>query len=139
MRIILTTIILGLTLTLTAQNIPVNFDDCEYEMFFVTADQSPEWNSKDQTLFDYLNKSLKDYKELKNANGKIILGILIYENGKTCCHSFTNMTDKDLSRKKFKKVVNEMPDWKPGKQKDKSIIFLYHAVLNIKNGKIENE
>ena len=32
-----------------------------------------------------------------------------------------------------------MPDWKPGKQKDKSIIFLYHAIFNIKNGIIENE
>ena len=108
-------------------------------MFFVTADQSPKWNNKDQTLFDYLNENLKDYKELENANGKIILGILIYENGKTCCHSFTNMTDKDLSPEMFKKVVNEMPDWKPGKQKDKSIIFLYHAIFNIKNGIIENE
>ena len=139
MRIILTIIILGLALTLTAQNIPVNFNDCEYEMFLVTADQSPEWNNKNQTLFDYLNENLKDYKELENANGKIILGIIIYENGKTCCHSFTNMTDKDLSPEKFKKIVNNMPDWKSGKQKDKPIIFLYHAILNVKNGKIEKK
>lgn len=139
MKLILATIILGLTVTLNAQTIPVNFDDCEYEMFFVTADESPKWNNNDTTIFDYLNKELKDYKELKKANGKIILGILIYENGKTCCHSFTNMTDKELSPEKFKKIVNNMPDWKPGKQKDSPVIFLYHAVLNVRKGKIENK
>jgi hypothetical protein len=128
--------IFGFISSINAQSLPVNFKDCEYEMFFVSADVKPEWKMETKDMTSFLNEKLKDYKELKKANGKIVIGILIYENGKTCCHSFTNMTKSNLDPKVFKKAVNEMPDWKPALQKDKPIIFLNQLVLNIKDGEI---
>jgi hypothetical protein len=105
-------------------------------MFFVTARTTPEWKEINMNLTTYLTKKLQNYNTFKNVNGKILLGILIFENGKTCCHSFTNMTGTDLDPEVFKKIVNEMPDWKPAKQDGKPIIFLKHLVINIKDGEI---
>jgi len=136
MRLLLATLLFGFSYAINAQNIPVNFNNCEYDHFSVTADNKPEWNNTDTTLVCYFNEKLGDYKKIRKTNGKIVLGILVYENGKTCCHSFTNMTNnKKIDPQIFKEVVNSMPNWKAGKQRGKPIIFLYHAILRIKKGR----
>lgn len=137
MKIVLTIILSISSFALNAQPVPVNFNDCEYEMFFAIADQPPEWNKPEQNIYDYLNERLNDYTIFRNAQGKIALGILIYENGKPCCHSFTNMTDWELEPEIFKNIVNDMPEWKPGKHQQKPIVFLYHILFTVRNGKVE--
>jgi len=115
--------------------VPVNFNDCNYDMFFVSADTKPMWNVDTLSQEDYFNNYFADIDEIKGINGKVILGIIIFETGKTCCHSFTDMTKSNLNPEIFKDAVNDMADWVPAKQQDKEIVFLLHLVLDIENGK----
>lgn len=117
------------------QSIPVNFKDCPVDQMFVTAETEPEWNCDTISMVDYMNKFLQEKNIEKIENGKIIIGILIYPDGKTCCHSFTNLTKTVLNAEKFKEIVNKMPNWIPAKQNGKEITYLKLQLLSIRNGK----
>ena len=119
----------------TCQIIPVNFKDCKTDKMFVTAQTEPKWNCDTISLVDYMNKYLQEKNIQKIENGKILIGILIYPDGKTCCHSFINMTKTVLDAEKFKEIVNKMPNWTPAKQDGKEISYLKQQLLSIRNGK----
>ncbi len=115
---------------------PVNFDGCKYDMFFVTADAQPAWKADSLNLASWLNRyfSRQPEKIPVEANGRIILGILIYEDGHTCCHSFIDLTKNKLDPQIFPKAVFLMPRWEPATQNGKPVIFLKNLVLEIKDG-----
>ncbi len=115
--------------------VPENFNDCEYDMFLITAETYPKWKVDSISITDYFNSLFAGKHELKGVNGKIYLGILILESGKTCCMSFTNLTNSNLNSDIFKTAVNNMPDWIPAKQKKTDIIFLHNLILYIEDGK----
>ena len=119
----------------TCQSIPVNFKDCKTDQMFVSAEIVPKWNCDTLSLVDYMNKFLQEKNIEKIENGKILIGILIYPDGKTCCYSFTNLTKTVLDAEKFKEIVNKMPNWTPAKQNGKVITFLKQQLLSIRNGK----
>jgi len=135
-RLLVLALFFGNVNTLFSQT-PVNFDDCEYDMFFVSAEEKPQWRIDSKTLEDYFNNKIADNESIKSVEGKVILGILILKDGKTCCHSFTDLTTSNLDPKIFKEIVDEMPDWIPAKQNGKNIIFLNNLMIEIKDGKIE--
>ena len=132
---ILTIFTILIPMIATCQIIPVNFKDCKTDKMFVRAETEPKWNCDTISLVDYLNKYLQVKNIEKIENGKILIGILIYPDGKTCCHSFTNMTKTVLDEEKFKEIVNKMPSWTPAKQNGKEITFLKQQLLSIRNGK----
>lgn len=140
MKSILLVIFSGINLTLFCQITPVNFNDCKYDMFFVSAETSPGWNNDTLSVPDYFNNyfSANSIKLENTTDGKIILGIIIFEDGKTCCHSFFNVTNKELDPEIFKDAVNSMPDWKPAIQKGKEIIFLNNLVIKVQKGVFTN-
>lgn len=119
----------------TCQIIPTNFIDCKTDQMFVSAEIVPKWNCDTLSLVDYMNKFLQEKNIDKVETGKILIGILIYPDGKTCCHSFTNLTKTVLDAEKFKEIVNKMPNWTPAKQNGKEITFLKQQLLSIRNGK----
>ena len=135
MKILFTILIVGLTITLKAQ-IPVNFDDCGSDMFFATAEQMPKWNNKSKTLEQFLENEFKVLKNIEKANGEIIIGIIVDEDGSVCCKSIINTTITELDTKTIKNIIDKMPKWKPAIQNSKSIIFLHHLIIKMKDGKI---
>ncbi len=136
MKLLLAILLLALSFTVSAQSIPVNFNDCEYVNYFLSAENKPEWKIDETALAGYFTEKLSGYEKIKKAKGKIVLGILVYADGKTCCHSFTNMTNtKEIDPQVFKEVVNSMPNWKAGKQRGRPIAYLYQAVLRVKKGR----
>jgi len=132
---ILTIFTILIPMIATCQIIPVNFKDCRTDQMFVAAQTEPKWNCDTISLVDYMNKYLQEKNIEKIENGKILIGILIYPDGKTCCHSFINMTKTDLDAEKFKEIVNKMPNWTPAKQDGKEISYLKQQLLSIRNGK----
>ena len=116
---------------------PINFP-CPYEKFFINVEEPPVWNSSETKLVDYLNNYCKkELIDLKGANGKILVGIIIYETGTVCCNSFTNMTGTELSSVDIQKIFNEMPKWKPGKHNGKEKIVLKYLILELKAGEFK--
>jgi hypothetical protein len=124
-----------LSLSVLSQIKPVNFSDCKPDKMFVQADSVPTWKCDSITIIDFMNKNVND-KELGNViQGRIIIGILIHQDGKTCCMSFFNLTKVDLNPLALKEAINKMPNWSPGLEKGKPITFLKQQVFYIKNGK----
>jgi hypothetical protein len=134
-----TTIILFLfllSLTCNSQSLPVNFDDCETKMFFTSVDEKPTFNKDSLDAFGYFNQYFKKEKQLEDFSGMVMVGIIIFEDGKPCCKTFINMTSEDIKPELFQKAVNDMPYWNPAKQKSKAVTFLMQLPLNFKNGQI---
>ncbi|WP_243348837.1 hypothetical protein [Parabacteroides sp. FAFU027] len=135
MRSLIITLSMFFSLTIYGQNKPVNFNECNFDGVFMQAQVEPQWNSKKMSLIEYLNKTIIDKNLERVKNGRIILGIIVNEQGKTCCHSFLNLTDKELDPAIYKDAVNKMPDWTPGKQSGYAIPFCKTVLLNIRNGR----
>ena len=116
-----------------------NFDDCSDKMFFVTAEENPKFENSGKDIYDYLNIKFRKSKLMKKVNGKILIGIIILEDGEACCKSFVNKTGKEIDSSKIKEIINAMPDWQPARNEGKAIPFLYNLILNVENGKIINQ
>ena len=114
---------------------PINFDDCKTDIMFVSAEIQPQWNDS-LSIPNYLNHYFDKHSFIlnKDINGKIVLGIMIYDDGKTCCSTFFNLTKSQLNPEQFRKAVNEMHKWVPAKQNGKAIIFLKNQIVEIKDG-----
>ena len=117
------------------QTIPVNFKNCKTDQMFLNADIEPKWNCDTIGMIDFMNKYIMDENLSKIEEGKILVGILIYPDGKTCCHSFGNFTKVELNPEIIKEVVNEMPNWLPVKQNGKEVTYLKNQVFTIRKGK----
>ena len=136
MKFQLTLLAILLSLSVYSQIKPVNFNDCNPDKMFVQAETIPTWKCDSISIIDYMNKCLNS-KELGNViQGRIIVGILIHEDGKTCCMSLFNLTKSDLNPLAFKDAVNKMPDWNPAIQNGKPVPFLKQQVFYIEHGKI---
>ncbi len=105
-------------------------------MFFAVVDQKPSFNNDGLTITDYFNQYFNETKAIENFTGKVFLGILIFEDEKPCCKSFTNMSQEDIKPKLFREAINNMPQWTPAKQKNKAVPFLIQLPLNFKNGQV---
>lgn len=125
-----------ISLTCHSQNLPVNFNDCKTDLFFAVVDQKPLFINDSLTILDYFNQYFNKTKAIKKFSGKVFLGILIFEDGKPCCKSFTNMSQEDIKPELFQEAVNNMPLWNPAKQKNKAVPFLMQLPLNFKNGQV---
>ena len=130
-------IVLFSSFKLFAQDVfmPVNFDDCGNAEFFIEAEKKPEWMNTAMSLSDYLNHALENNKDIKNVkNGKLFLGIFIGKDGIVKAKSFTNLTKVKLDPQVFRKIMNDMPKWKPAEQKDQKVNFVLSLPFSIKNG-----
>ena len=120
-----------------SQNAPINFNECQYDMFFIQVEEQPQWGLSDTTIVDYFNYYFENEKiNLQSANGKMLIGIIIYENGRPCIHSFMNMTSVKIQTDGLKKLIYEMPNWLPGKQNGQPVIVLKNLLLEFKEGKL---
>jgi hypothetical protein len=135
MKPLFITLFILLSLTIYGQNKPVNFNECSFDGVFVQAQVEPQWKTKTMSLIEYLNKTIIDKNLEQVKNGRMILGIVVNEQGKTCCRSFLNLTDKELDPAIYKDAVNKMPDWNPGMQSNNAIPFCKMVMLKIKNGR----
>jgi len=131
----LITILTVLFLIVNCRTIPVNFKDCKTDQMFVKADTEPKWNCDSIGMIEFMNKYIIDENLNKIEEGRILVGILIYPDGKTCCHSFGNFTKAELNPEIIKEVINRMPNWFPAKQNEKEITFLKNQLFTIRKGK----
>ena len=131
-------IILGVFLlsNINAQSTPVSFEDCKPSEFTIESDKKPKWNNDKQSIVDYLNIQIQNSEGVRKVKGKVYLGIIVFDDGSTCCHSFTNMTNKEVDPDLFKDIVNNMPNWLPGQLQDKPTTYLHSIIVYFKKGRV---
>jgi len=121
----------------TSQIKPVNFADCDMAGVIRPTDKEAAWKSESESVTDYLNKSIKD-KQLKKAKkGKVFIAVIVMPNGKVCCASFVNLSDRELNAYAFKNAINAMPDWTPAMQGGKEVKSVKMLAFDVqKKGKL---
>jgi hypothetical protein len=141
MRTILLIFFILLTGRGFSQNIPIGFGDCEFDYIWAGITEPPTWAIDSLTIVDYFNQECsKRGVDLKNASGKVIIEIIIFENGEPCCYTILEKTSiVPFPYEYFKEIVDEMPLWNPGKQSGKAGIVMYKLVLELKRGEFKDQ
>jgi hypothetical protein len=136
MRTTLLFLIILVTVRGYSQRIPIGFHDCEHEYVWAVVTEPPTWAIDSITLADYLNHELlKRAVLLDNAEGSVVLDLIIFEDGRPCCSSILNKTSITwFPYEDFKKMIDNMPYWNPGKQSDKVGNVRFKLILEMKRG-----
>jgi len=111
--------------------IPV-IDEIRDEPDFVyIPDEMPEFPGGNDALMRYLNSSIK-YPAIAIENrisGKVYVNFIIDKNGEVTNVTVARGVDPSLDREAVR-VVQSMPAWKPGKQRNKPVRVFYTVPIN---------
>lgn len=114
-----------------AQQLPEK--DPSDENVFIAVELMPEFPGGTTAMMEYISKSLKYPSDAFEAKitGKVFVSFVINEKGKVTeakvLRGIGTSCDKEAIR-----VVNEMPDWKPGRQDDKPVKVKYTLPIAFK-------
>ncbi len=100
---------------------------------FVILEDKPEFPGGNRALMRYLAKSVK-YPVIAQENGiqgKVYLSFVIGKTGKVRDVKILRGVDPALNKEAIR-VVSSMPDWKPGKQRNKFVSVSYQVPINFR-------
>jgi len=96
--------------------------EAEEPDFFVVVEDMPEYPGGEQSMYKWLGKNIK-YPQVAKENGiegKVFVRFIVDQSGKVkdaqVVRGIGGGCDEEALR-----VVNLMPDWKPGKQRGKPV------------------
>lgn len=92
------------------------------EVVFDVVEEMPEFVGGIEKLYEYLGKNI-NYPELAKENGiqgKIFIQFVVWKDGTIRNVKVVKSVHKTLDKEALR-VVNEMPKWKPGKQRGKNV------------------
>ncbi|MDD6003235.1 MAG: energy transducer TonB [Bacteroidales bacterium] len=97
-------------------------DDEETVCIFIAAEEMPMFKGGDKALLKYISENVV-YPEIAKENdiqGTVYIGFVIDEKGKVTDVTLVRGVDPLLDKEALK-VVENLPDWKPGKQSGKNV------------------
>jgi hypothetical protein len=113
----------------------INWSDCDMNNTFATIEHEAQWKGNNGSLADFFTENIHDKQLSGIKSGRVLVGILITEDGKVCCKSFANLTETELNAELFRTAANAMPDWTPATQNGHPVRFLKNIMLTIRDGK----
>jgi hypothetical protein len=120
----------------------VHFGDCEIGgsiidkcLIYDGSENLPKWTCDSLTIVQYMNNNVKDDLLSVVKSGKIAFEIIIFDDGRTCCSSISNLTNCELTLDTYKSSINRMPLWNPIKKDGISTECKISVTLEIRNGK----
>ena len=93
---------------------------------FTVVEEMPSFKGGDQALMAYLGKSIK-YPAIAQENGiqgRVLVSYVISPEGKIMSPEILRGVDPSLDAEALR-IVREMPDWNPGKQRGKAVAVKY--------------
>lgn len=100
---------------------------------FAVVEDKPEFPGGDAALMKFLAEHTK-YPEIAKENGiqgKVYVQFVIDQTGNVTSVSVVRGVDPYLD-KEAKRVVSQLPDWKPGQQRGKPVPVTYIVPINFK-------
>ena len=103
------------------------------DQIFMRVEEMPEFKGGMKQLFSYLSKNTKYPQEAlsKNIQGRVIVGFVVNKDGSVSDVKVLRPVNKYLDAEAIR-VVSKMPNWKPGKQRDKKVRVSYNVPVNFK-------
>lgn len=96
------------------------------EEVFMAVEEMPQFAGGDKALMEYISKSIRyPTKALENGiSGRVVCTFVIDSKGKVTNVRVIRSVDADLDREAVR-VIENMPDWTPGKQRGKFVAVQY--------------
>ena len=103
------------------------------EQAFDIVEQMPEYPGGAMAMFEYLSKSIKYPKEAAEAQkeGRVIATFIVNKDGTISDARVVKSVDPALDAEALR-VINGMPNWKPGKQNGKVVNVKYTIPISFR-------
>ena len=103
------------------------------EQAFDIVEQMPEYPGGAMAMFEYLSKSIKYPKEAAEAQkeGRVIATFIVNKDGSISDACVVKSVDPALDAEALR-VINGMPNWKPGKQNGKVVNVKYTIPISFR-------
>lgn len=107
-------------------NLPNSLYKANYLFSNIKIEEMPEFPRGTDALIKYLSKNVRYPLEAveKGISGKVIIHFIVEKNGKLSDIKVLQSVSPELDAEAIR-VIKEMPDWKPGKQKGKFVPVYY--------------
>jgi periplasmic protein TonB len=105
-------------------------EEAEPDIFYIVEDPA-EFPGGERALYKYIQNSVK-YPVIAQENGvqgKVYVKFVVNESGKVSNASILRGSDPSLNNEALR-VINSLPDFKPGKQRGNPVKVFYTAVIN---------
>ena len=101
--------------------------------FFDVVEQMPEYPGGMQELFGYLAKNIKYPKDAEDQQiqGRVIATFIINKDGSISDAKVVKSVSPSLDEEALR-VINGMPNWKPGKQNGKVVNVKYTIPISFR-------
>ena len=118
------------------------FEPVQGDVFDVV-EEMPQYPGGPQALFEFLSQNVQYPKEAAKAGiqGRVIVTFVVEKDGSICESKVVKSVDPSLDAEALR-VINAMPNWKPGKQNGKVVRVKYTVPLSFNFdgvGKKEND
>ncbi len=120
-------------LTLALNDMSLDDESDDEAIPFVVLEEKPEFPGGERALIRYLAQSV-NYPVIAQENGiqgKVYLSFVIGKTGKVRDVKILRGVDSSLDKEAIR-VVSSMPDWTPGKQRNKFVSVSYQVPINFK-------
>lgn len=96
------------------------------ELLYTQVEEMPEFPGGDQAFIQYLASNVRylPRARIKNIKGQVFCSFIINREGKVTRAELIKGLDVALDREAIR-VIQSMPDWKPGKNKNKPVSVKY--------------
>lgn len=108
-------------------------EEVEEKIWFNIIEDPAEFPGGDRALYKYITDALR-YPVIAQENGiqgKVYVKFIVNEQGKVSNGEVLRGVDISLDKEALR-VINSLPDFKPGKQRGKPVKVFYNAVINFK-------
>lgn len=108
-------------------------EEVEEKIWFNIIEDPAEFPGGDRALYKYISDALR-YPVIAQENGiqgKVYVKFIVNEQGKVSNGEVLRGVDISLDKEALR-VINSLPDFKPGKQRGKPVKVFYNAVINFK-------
>ena len=101
------------------------FEPVQGDVFDVV-EEMPQYPGGPQALFEFLSQNVQYPKEAAKAGiqGRVIVTFVVEKDGSICESKVVKSVDPSLDAEALR-VINAMPNWKPGKQNGKEVRVKY--------------
>ena len=101
------------------------FEPVQGDVFDVV-EEMPQYPGGPQALFEFLGQNVRYPKEAEKAGiqGRVIVTFVVEKDGSICESKVVKSVDPSLDAEALR-VINAMPNWKPGKQNGKEVRVKY--------------
>jgi TonB family protein len=111
-----------------------NFEDCDEQVFIVVEDM-PEYPGGENALRQYIADNI-DYPETaikEGIEGRVYVTFVVGSDGSIKSPEIARGIDPLLDKEALR-VVNSLPAWKPGKQREQNVAVAYTVPINFELG-----